>query len=62
MSTTFTDPSPASWSAIARRIVERGHITPGQNEPILLGERDRVDAPFTRAEVSAQVLTWFWQH
>jgi hypothetical protein len=62
MSNTFTKPDHASWSVIARRIVERGHITPNQDEPILLGERASADAPFTRAEASAEVLRWFWQH
>jgi hypothetical protein len=62
MSSTFTNPSSASWSAIARRIVERGHITPSQNEAMSLGERDYADVPFTRAEASAEVLKWFWQH
>jgi hypothetical protein len=62
MSNTFMNPNPASWSAIARRVVDMSHITPSQNEPILLSERETADSPLTKAEASAEVLKWFWQH
>ena len=61
MSITFTNPNPASRSAIARRIVERGHITPKDDELISLGERDFTDAPFTLDEAKAEALKWLWQ-
>jgi hypothetical protein len=62
MPNTFTNPNPASWSAIARRIVERRHITPAHSEPKLLGERDFTDEPFTVDKARAEALKWNWQH
>jgi hypothetical protein len=62
MTNTFMNPTPAGWSAIARRVVERGHITPSQSEPMPIGEREHIDVPYTRVEASAEVLKWFWQH
>jgi hypothetical protein len=60
MTNTFTNPNSTSWSAIARRMVERGHITPSHNEPTC--ERDFADEPRTRDEARAEALKWVWQH
>ena len=62
MAIKFTNPTPAGWSTIARRIVERGHITPADHEPKMLGERDFTDKPFTIDDARAEALKWNWQH
>ena len=62
MSVAFTHPTHASWSAIARRIVERGHITSSNSEPISPGERDFAEETPTKDEAKAEALKWNWQH
>jgi hypothetical protein len=62
MTVAFTNPTHASWSAIARRIVERGHITSNHSGPRLAGERDFAEEAPTKEEVRAEALKWIWQH
>ena len=62
MTAAFSNPTHASWSAIARRIVERGHITSNHVEQILPGERDFAEETRTKDEVRAEALKWIWQH
>ena len=59
MTQTFTNPNSTSWSAIARRVVERGHVTPSHNDP---AERDYADEPLTRDEARSEALKFIWQH
>ena len=55
MTQTFKNPNSTSWSAIARRTVERSHVTP-------IHERDFADEPLTKDEARAEALKYVWQH
>jgi hypothetical protein len=55
MTQAFKNPNSTSWSAIARRTVERSHVTSVQ-------EREFADEPLTRDEARVEALKYVWQH